>query len=358
MSAAGASLRVVDTPPSTPDTPRPAPALATVAATLDGRGGIRVAGSADLRTRRAADATTPFHLCSMAKTVTAVGVLRLARDGVLDLDADVRDVLDVAVPHGVGPTVRQLLAHRGGIDDAPGSFTPTASPAPSTAHVLAGSTPHHHGPVRVTRPPGTAFAYSDAGYCLVERVVEVATGERFADAMHRVVVEPLGLLRTAFWAGETVTDGPRAATLARVARSACAGHHADGTRVDGGRVHYAGPAASGLWSAPTDVAVLLEDLLRAWTGDARAVVLDPGTAASMLSDPDGIGVGLGVFVGGSPVARVMTQGWGVGFQGQVRVDLRSGAAAAVLLAQDPGVPQEESVVGRTVLDLLAGLARP
>lgn len=347
----------IETPLTSADAPSPRgsrpsrrPALATVVVSGGAPPATTVEGLADTSTGRAADASTPFHLCSTAKTVTAVVALRLARHGLLDLDTDVRDVLDVdVVPGGPGPTVRRLLSHHGGVVDPPDAFTPAPGQAPSTADVLAGRTSHHAGPVRVTEPPGGAFSYSDGGYCLVERVVETVTGESFADVVHREVVAPLGLGATTAWAGESTAARDRAPTLRRVVGTACAGHHRDGTRVDGVRVHYAGPSASGLWSSPSDVTVLLADLLRAWRGE-QSVLLDPASAAAMLEDRHDDGVGLGVFVGGP---RVMSQGWGVGFQAKLLADRDANRAAAVLLARDPGVPQEESVVGRTVRALMA-----
>jgi hypothetical protein len=47
----------------------------------------------------------------------------------------------------------------------------------------------------------------------------------------------------------------------------------------------------------------------------------------------------------------MTQGWGDGFQGQLRGYPAAGGGVAVLVNQNPGVPQPESVVGRTVAAL-------
>jgi CubicO group peptidase (beta-lactamase class C family) len=252
------------------------------------------------------------------------------------------------VPAGPGPSVRQLLSHHGGVVDPPDAFTPGPGEAPATADVVAGRTPHHDGPVRVTEPPGRAFPYSDAGFCLVERVVETVCAQPFADVVHREVVAPLGLTATTAWAGERSAPGARSSTLARVVGTACAGHHRDGTRVDGVRVHYAGPSASGLWASPADVGVLLADLLRAWRG-AGSVLLDPASAAAMLEDRYDHGVGLGVLVGGP---RVMSQGWGVGFQAKLLADRGADRAVAVLLARDPGVSQEGSVVGRTVRALM------
>ncbi|MNW68782.1 hypothetical protein D3C74_476380 [compost metagenome] len=74
----------------------------------------------------------------------------------------------------------------------------------------------------------------------------------------------------------------------------------------------------------------------------------------MLDDAGEPGVGRGVFVLGSAERPcVMTQGWGDGFQGQLRGYPAAGGGLAVLVNHDPGVPQSESVVGRTI----AALAR-
>lgn len=282
------------------------------------------------------DPAAPLHLCSAAKALTAVGVLRLAGRGVLDLDADLREW--VPVPGRWGPTLRQLLTHRGGVADPPGSFEP--GPVPPVAELVAGRTPAHPGPITPSVEPGTAVAYSDAGYCLVERAVEVATGEAFATVMHRELAAPLGLTRTGFWAGE---DSPVAAGAAL------------GNAGRGPRRHYPGLAASGLWSAATEIAVWLADLGRSLAGQ-DGVLLTADQAAQWVADPGGSGVAAGVFPFGAPGRPcVMTQGWGVGFQCQLRWYPAAGGAVAMVLDADPGAPQAESVVGRTMLRRVTGL---
>lgn len=325
--------------------PGGAAAVATVVLAGDDAVAVDVTGPADAVTGVAATARTPFHLCSMAKTVAAVVVLRLAARGVLGLHDDVRAFVPVDVPGETGPTLWQLLAHRGGVVDPPGSFEPTAGPVASTRDVVEGRSDAHPGPVRVTHEPGSAFSYSDAGYCLVERAVEVATGEAFADVAHREVVAPLGLTATGYWGGEATVAGPRRTVVELFARTAASGHHADGTRVAGGRVHYAGLAASSLWSSPADVAVLLTDLGRA-LGGADGVLLDGAQGAVLRHDPDDVGAGPGTFLlGDAQRPCVMTQGWGLGFQGQVRWYPRDRSAVAVLVNCEPGVPQADSLVG-------------
>lgn len=331
--------------------------IATVVVDPAGRATVHTAGWADAVTRRALTATTPLHLCSMAKTLTAVVVLRLSGRGVLDLDADIRGLVavDVSAPGAAGPTLRELLAHRGGVVDPDGAFEPDGAPAPATVEVVAGRTSAHPGPIRVTRAPGGAFSYSDAGYCLVETAVEAATGEPFAAVLHREVAAPLGLASTAVWgggAGDPAT--PHGAATERIAASAAAGHRPDGSRVPGERLHYAGLAASCLWSTPEEVGILLADLVRCWSGSGAGVLLDRDQVATMTADPEGTGVGCGVFLLGSAERPcVMTQGWGDGFQGQLRGYPRARGGLAVLVNQNPGVPQHESVVGRSIASLAA-----
>lgn len=331
--------------------------MATVIVDPAGAVTVRTVGLADAESGRPLTDATPLHLCSMAKTLAAVVVLRLSGRGVLDLDADVRDLVpvEVSVPGLAGPSLRQLLAHRGGVVDPDGAFEPSPAPAPATADVVAGRTSAHPGPIAVTAAPGGAFSYSDAGYCLIEAAVEAATGESFGTVLHTEVAAPLGLTSTAVWGGAAgAPTTPHGAAVAPIAASAAAGHSPDGGRVAGERVHYAGLAASSLWSTPAEVGVLLADLVRCWSGSDGGVLLDAGQVAAMTADPEATGVGCGVFLLGSAERPcIMTQGWGDGFQGQLRGYPNARGGLAVLVNQNPGVPQHESVVGRSIAALAA-----
>lgn len=335
------------------DTLTEVPGIASVVVAPGGDITVEVEG--DAGAGRPVDEATTFHACSMAKLVTTIGVLRLVEAGALALDDDVRDLLGpdaVAIPTGLrAPTLRELLAHQGGIDDPSGAFEPTAAGSPSAAEILTGATAAHAGPVTVVRAPGAGFSYSDAGYVLVERIVEVATGSPFAETLHRVVVAPLGLTSTAFWTGEVA--GPHSPDVVRqVAATAALGHDTSGRPVTGNRVHYPGLAASGLWMTPGDLGLLLRDLARSLAGDDDWVLLSPASALAMSEGVGTRGVGLGSFrLAAAHGLCLMSQGWGAGFQAQARVYVGDRGAVAVLVAADPGVPQESSVVGRTVTRL-------
>ncbi|MCA1219119.1 serine hydrolase domain-containing protein [Streptomyces sp. 8L] len=137
----------------------------------------------------APDADTQFRIGSITKTFTAVLVLRLRDEGLLDLD----DPLEKHVPDtGVGEvTIAQLLGHGAGLRaEPPGDWwerTPGELRA-ATSDVLGDSALLH--------PAGRRHHYSNPGYALLGAVVERLRGEPWEDALRREILVPLSLDRT------------------------------------------------------------------------------------------------------------------------------------------------------------------
>ncbi|GGZ23792.1 serine hydrolase domain-containing protein [Streptomyces poonensis] len=135
------------------------------------------------------DENVQYRIGSITKTFTAVLVLRLRDEGLLDLG----DRLDKHLPGtGVGEaTIAELLAHTGGLAaEAPAPWwerTP-GSLRPELADVL-GDQPHRH-------PIGRRFHYSNPGYTLLGALVEELRGAPWEDVLSREVLGPLGLHRT------------------------------------------------------------------------------------------------------------------------------------------------------------------
>lgn len=342
------------------------PGAAVALAAPGGEPVVVVAGTADVRSGAAVTGRSVFSGCSAAKLVTAVAVLRLVEQGRLDLHADVA-AHGVVLPRGpragdAPVTLADLLAHRAGVVDPDGSFAPLDGPPPSVTDLLAGATSAHPGPVTVTEPPGSGFSYSDAGYAVVEAVLERVTGLDVAAAVHVLVAEPLGLTSLALWDGPDRPDPAGSdglgAVLDRVRREAVAGHAADGSVPAGGQAHYPGRTGSDLWTTPADLARLIADLVPAWTGRTGSALLGPDAGRTMTTSGEP-GVGLGLFLlGDDPADGVLTQGWGVGAQCQGRG--YPGGAVVVMVDGDPGAPQHASVVGplARAAAVLAGWAPP
>jgi hypothetical protein len=125
---------------------------------------------------------TMFAAASIAKPVIAYGALELAARGGLDLDADINTVLTswkVPPIETWQPTVtmRMLLAHVAGFGDTGGQDL-AEPPMWALPNLLA--------------------TYSNAGYALAAQVVCEALDLELAEAMHDLVLEPLGMASTTF----------------------------------------------------------------------------------------------------------------------------------------------------------------
>jgi len=135
------------------------------------------------------DEQVQYRIGSITKTFTAVLVLRLRDEGLLDLG----DPLEKHLPGtGAGEaTIAELLAHTAGLAaESPGPWwerTPGAL-RPELSDVL-GEQPFLH-------PAGRRHHYSNPGYTLLGALVEKVRGAAWEEVLRREVLEPLGLDRT------------------------------------------------------------------------------------------------------------------------------------------------------------------
>ena len=155
----------------------------------------RAYGEADAAGTRATTRTL-FNVASLSKPVTALGILRLAAEGSIELHAPVGNFLrGWSLPPSDfdqnDATILRVLAHSGGLSLAgwPG-FGP-ADELPSLVEVLSGSDAREG--VVVEYPPGSESRYSGGGYALLQMLIEEASGERYEDYMRRSVLRPLGM---------------------------------------------------------------------------------------------------------------------------------------------------------------------
>ncbi|MGW6455970.1 serine hydrolase domain-containing protein [Streptomyces sp. NPDC055078] len=132
---------------------------------------------------------TQYRIGSITKPFTAVLVMRLRDEGLLDLN----DSVDKYLPEtGVGDvTIAQLLGHSAGLSaetTAPWWERVPGSQRPKLADVL--------GEHSRTHPVGRRFHYSNPGYALLGSLIEAVRGVSWADAVRREILEPLALDRT------------------------------------------------------------------------------------------------------------------------------------------------------------------
>jgi putative ATP-binding cassette transporter len=143
---------------------------------------------------------TIFDLASISKSFTALGVLRLRDQGLIDLDAPVQQYLpdfQLQDPEAAEITVRQLLNQTSGL---PGNFS-----APlifqhgedELKEIVAAACR-----LRFNRSPGESFEYADINYCLLGALIERVSGMSFEDYMAKNVFQPLGMDNTTLYPEE------------------------------------------------------------------------------------------------------------------------------------------------------------
>jgi CubicO group peptidase (beta-lactamase class C family) len=147
---------------------------------------------------------TRFALASGTKGLTALAVVSLVEDGVLELSTTARSLLGRDLPLvGDDVTVEHLLAHRSGIgdylDEEVGvDLNEYLLPVP--VHELA--TTEDYLAVLAGHPPKFApderFAYCNSGYVLLALLAERASGVPFHELVVERVCEPAGMRDTAF----------------------------------------------------------------------------------------------------------------------------------------------------------------
>ncbi len=248
-----------------------------------------VAGVEDLATAVPLSVNHRFYLASVGKTYTAVAIVRMAADGLLDLDDPITRWLPLEItdriPSGDAISIRNLLNHTSGIfdyqDDAEEWLFDAFLPDPARDWTNADVLPYF-----LDKPshflPGTDFSYSDSNYVLVGMIAEAAGGMPIQDLIRNYIVSPLGLQDT--------VHGYEAEGLPNFIHGYV---ELDGNLLDvyPWYSHY-GVTDGGIQSSVADLAEFVRDVL---TGDG---VIDDRMRAELLT-PSGVGAppsiaGLGI----------------------------------------------------------------
>ena len=135
---------------------------------------------------------TQFDLASLTKVVaTTPAVLRLVQDGKVGLDDPVSKYLpDFGRCGKETITIRQVLTHYSGL--AP--FFRLNTKAPGAASRVVDKIYDSD----LSAKPGTRFVYSDLGFILLGKLIEVVSGERMDRFVHSRVFSPLKMAETRF----------------------------------------------------------------------------------------------------------------------------------------------------------------
>jgi CubicO group peptidase (beta-lactamase class C family) len=162
-----------------------------------------------------ADKNTPvvpdnlFRIASLSKPITAMAVMKLIEDGLLQPESLVfgeQGILNNPEYNVIEDerikliTVRHLLEHTAGWDREANHIGDPMFNSIKIAKERQVEAPAN--PVAIIQyvlshpldfAPGTKFSYSNIGYCIIGRVIERVTGLPYEDYVYQHILQPLGI---------------------------------------------------------------------------------------------------------------------------------------------------------------------
>ncbi len=272
-------------------------------------------GLADTTKKASAKTTTMFSAGSISKLVTAVIALRLVEQGKLSLDSPINRYLtswklkDNDFTRNKPVTLQMLLSHTGGISQsAYFGYLPAKNPLPTITQILNGDSIAEVNPVAVSSEPGKEFRYSGGGYMMVQLAIMEALKKDFATIAQEEIFEPLGMKNSTFLQPLSPSFEQQAAW-----------GYSSASWYKGMPYVYPQQAAAGLYSTPTDLALLLIDLQKCYEGKGK--LLSSVTMKKMVAPVTTISkgayleqMGLGTFLL-QRSDNTSPQGWYFGHEG-------------------------------------------
>jgi CubicO group peptidase (beta-lactamase class C family) len=162
-------------------------------------------GKADLELDVPNTPETVFRLGSLTKQFTAAAILQLQDQGRLSVN-DTLDRYLPNAPHAGEVTLAQLLSHSSGIPDPPGLAEGKGGSNLRQAHtpdeiisLVAGQ------PLEFT--PGSQYHYCNVCYLMLGRIIEIVSGQSYADYLAEHIFQPVGMTATGVDAAGYTWDG-------------------------------------------------------------------------------------------------------------------------------------------------------
>jgi CubicO group peptidase (beta-lactamase class C family) len=288
-----------------------------------GTAAIDAVGFSDLANKKPMKVDALFWIASMTKPITAAAILMLVDEGKLSVEDPVEKHLPefkglwlatertkekvVLIPAPRSITIRDLLTHTSGLAEVP-----APRPDSTLAEIVMA---YSQQPLRF--PPGSKWEYCNSGINTLGRIVEVVSGQKFADFLDKRIINPLGMKDTTFWPNAT-----QAKRMAKSYKPSKDGKSLEETEVfilktpvtDRQRMPI---PAGGLYSTASDMGAFYEMMLNHGEYKGKRLLSESATHEMTRSQTGDLKTG---FVDG--------MSWGFGFQVVKQPQGVTGATAA------------------------------
>jgi CubicO group peptidase (beta-lactamase class C family) len=162
-------------------------------------------GLADIAARTPVTEDTVFRVGSITKTFTAIAVMQLWEQGLVDLDAPVNDYLTayrlVPARKSFGPaTLRHLMTHTAGIREVlhPSGLLRMRDLGETVklGRQVLTLAEYYGGRLRIDAEPGTRFMYTNHGFATLGQIVADVSGRPLDRYFREHIFDPLGMAST------------------------------------------------------------------------------------------------------------------------------------------------------------------
>ncbi|HMG92470.1 MAG TPA: serine hydrolase domain-containing protein [Chryseolinea sp.] len=295
-------------------------------------------GQADVSGNRDVTEQTVFQAASISKSLNAVGLLKLAQDGKIDLNSDINTYLTGwkfpydDVSKGKKITIANLLSHTGGLSVHGFRGYEPNEPLPAVAEILDGKSPANSDAVRSMFEPGVAMQYSGGGTTITQLIVTEIAHSPYDEFMSTTVLAPMGMDNSFF------TQPPPQSKSSVLATA----YRQDGSEVKGKFHIYPEQAAAGLWTNPTDLAKYIIETQLALEGKSAKVLNQSFTNIRLT--PYVNNVGFGIFISKIDSNEYFGHdGANEGFRCAYLGSMKGGNGVVVMVNSDNGMILQEIV---------------
>jgi len=149
-------------------------------------------GTANLESNIPMEPNMIFRIGSITKQFTAISILQLVEQGKIHLQDSIQKYI-VDYPYkGYKITIENLLTQTSGIKD----YMAISNPADERTNYTPKQGVDYFKNEPLEFKPGSQFKYSNSNYYLLGSILEVVTGETYADYLQENVLDKAGLNNT------------------------------------------------------------------------------------------------------------------------------------------------------------------
>jgi CubicO group peptidase (beta-lactamase class C family) len=212
---------------------------------------------------------TAFSTASISKPITAIVCAILEEKGLINLDDPISNYLkrwqlpksDFTKDTNV--TWKQLLSHTAGTSQGGFEDYYTGDSIPTIVESLQGKLlPRSKEEIKFLFKPGTDWEYSGGGYVIIQCALEDHLGKPLAQIVKEYLIDPLKLQNS------TMVQPNEKGFFTNIAKV----HNSNGKVIRTGIPITPQVAPSGLWSTPTDLAIITIELQKALSGKGNKVI--------------------------------------------------------------------------------------